>query len=153
MGVWKKTLVYLGLVEEDELEEVTDDYEEPPMEEPPAIRTIRREELPQMHAVPSVVPPQGQIHTVEPRSFDEAAQEIGDKLRASVPVIMNLQGLEDDLYKRLTAFASGAAYVVYGSMQRLAPRIYLITPSNVEVSQTDMDRLKSRVRSGIFDEF
>jgi cell division inhibitor SepF len=152
MGVWKKTLVYLGLVEEDELAEVSDEYEEPPLDEPPAIRTIRREELPQMHAVPSAIPPTGQIHTVEPRSFDEA-QEIGDKLRASVPVIMNLQGVEDDLHKRLIAFASGAAYVVHGSMQRLAPRIYLITPSNVEVSQTDMDRLKSKVRSGIFDEF
>jgi cell division inhibitor SepF len=151
MGVWKKTLVYLGLVEEDELEEVGDEYEEPPMEEPPAIRTIRREELPQMHAVPSVVSPPGQIHTVEPRSFAEA-QEIGDKVRASVPVIMNLQGVEDDLYKRLIAFASGAAYAMHGSMQRLAPRIYLITPPNVEVSQTDMDRLRNRVRSGIFDE-
>lgn len=152
MGVWKKTLLYLGLVEEDELEEVSDGYDDAPLEEPPAIRTIRREELPQMHAVPTAVPPPGQIHTVEPRSFDDA-QEIGDKLRASVPVIMNLQGVEDELHRRLIAFASGAAYVVHGSMQRLAPRVYLITPPNVEVSQTDMDRLRNRVRSGIFDEF
>ena len=91
----------------------------------------------------------GQVHIVEPRAYDDA-KEIGDKLRASVPVIMNLQGIEEDLFKRLTAFASGLAYGLEGRVQRLAPRVYLITPANVEVSAEERRRLMER---GFFDEF
>lgn len=147
MGVWKKTLVYLGLVEEDELEEQMEPYE-PPVEAPPSIRKISRDELSNVHAMPSK--PLGQVHVVEPRSFDDA-QEIGDKLKAGVPVIMNLQGIEDDLFKRLTSFASGGAYVLGGTVQKLAPRMYLITPANVEVSAEDRRRLVEG--RGVFDEF
>lgn len=145
MGVWKKTLVYLGLLEEDELEEEVT-YEEPAPEAPPTIRKITREELPSVHAVPPQ--PLGQVHFVEPRSYDDA-KEIGDKLKDAIPVIMNLQGVEDDLFKRLTAFAAGLAYGLSGNVQRLAPRVYLITPANVEVSAEDRRRLAER---GIFDE-
>lgn len=151
MGFWKKTLVYLDLVDEDELDEGEDEFgsydEEPEVEEPPSIRTVSREEVPTVRPVE----PQGlgQVHVVEPRSFDADAQEIGDKMKGSVPVIMNLQGVEEDLFKRLTAFASGLAYGLDGSMQRLAPRVYLITPANVEVSAEDRRRLVER---GVFDE-
>lgn len=143
MGVWKRTLVFLGLVEEDELNEEVE-YEEP--EAPPSIRKITREELGSVHAIGKQ--PLGQVHFVEPRSYDDA-KEIGDKLRDAIPVIMNLQGIEDDLFRRLTAFASGLAYGLSGSVQRLAPRVYLITPANVEVSAEDRKRLAER---GLFDE-
>ncbi|MGH2708843.1 MAG: cell division protein SepF, partial [Actinomycetota bacterium] len=93
--------------------------------------------------------PLGRVHLAEPRAYDDA-QEIGDKLRASVPVIMNLQGIEDDLYKRLTAFAAGLAYGLEGNLQRLAPRIYLVTPSGIEVSAEDRRRLMER---GFFNGF
>ena len=106
-----------------------------------------------MAAPPRTQPPApkslGQVHIVEPRAYDDA-KEIGDKLRADVPVIMNLQGIEEDLFKRLTAFASGLAYGLEGRVQRLAPRVYLITPANVEVSAEERRRLMER---GFFDEF
>ncbi|MGH2809859.1 MAG: cell division protein SepF [Actinomycetota bacterium] len=149
VGVWKKTLVYLGLVEEDE--EPVDQYEPFPeqeeVESPPTIRKISREEMSSVHQLPTAQP-LGQVHIVAPRAYDDA-QEIGDKLRAAVPVIMNLQGVEDDTFKRLTAFASGLAYGLNGDVQRLAPRMYLITPANVEVSAEDRRRLKR----GLFNEF
>lgn len=146
MGVWKKTLVYLGLVEEDELDEEQPYEEAPPAS--PSIRKIPREELSSVHPLPAARPP-GQVHIVEPRSYDDA-KEIGDKVRDAVPVIMNLQGIEDDLFKRLTAFAAGLAYGLDGKVQRLAPRVYLVTPKNVEVSAEDRRRLAER---GFFDEF
>lgn len=148
MGVWKKTLVYLGLVEEDELEERVVSHQESPSESPPAgIRKIPREEISTVH--PLRPPSLNQVHVVEPHAYDDA-QEIGDKMKASVPVIMNLQGVEDDLFKRLTAFASGLAYGLGGQVQRLARRVYLITPASVEVSAEDRRRLAER---GLFDEF
>ncbi|HLI56623.1 MAG TPA: cell division protein SepF [Actinomycetota bacterium] len=154
MGVWRKTLLYLGLVEEDDLEEEMQSYEEPPRENPSTIRKISRDPAPMAPPRQAAPPPQqpkslGQVHIVEPRAYDDA-KEIGDKLRASVPVIMNLQGIEEDLFKRLTAFASGLAYGLEGRVQRLAPRVYLITPANVEVSAEERRRLMER---GFFDEF
>ncbi len=153
MSMWRKALLYLGLVEEDELDDEMHAYEEPPRESSSTIRKISREET-QATAPPSRVQHAGprslgQVHIVEPRAYDDA-KEIGDKLRADVPVIMNLQGIEDDLFKRLTAFASGLAYGLEGRVQRLAPRVYLITPANVEVSAEERRRLMER---GFFDEF
>lgn len=149
MGVWKRTLVYLGLVEEEEGAESFEEIEEPPAERPSAIRKITREELSTVTRPPEPAPsPLGQVHIVAPTAYDDA-KEIGDKLRSAVPVIMNLQGVEDDTFKRLTAFASGLAYGLNGDVQRLAPRMYLITPPNVEVSAEDRRRLKR----GLFNEF
>ena len=158
MSVWKKTLLYLGLVEEDEMNGQLDLADEAPQRPPSTIRKISREELtavPPPAARASQAPPVahaprplGQIHKVSPAAYDDA-KEIGDKLKSSVPVIMNLQGVEDDTFKRLTAFASGLAYGLGGDVQRLGPRMYLITPANVEVSAEDRQRLKR----GLFNEF
>lgn len=171
MSVWKKTLLYLGLVEEDEMDGQLDLVDETPQRAPSTIRKISREELSSVHrpraavqeqgsvrqaqafqqtaqAQPSAPRALGQIHKVSPAAYDDA-KEIGDKLKSSVPVIMNLQGVEDDTFKRLTAFASGLAYGLGGDVQRLGPRMYLITPANVEVSAEDRQRLKR----GLFNEF
>lgn len=147
MGVWKKTLLYLGLVEEDDLDGQLDLVEEP-QKSPSTIRKISREELSTVRGGPPAPQPLGQVHIVAPHAYDDA-KEIGDKLKSAVPVIMNLQGIEDDTFKRLTAFASGLAYGLGGEVQRLAPRMYLITPANVEVSAEDRQRLKR----GLFNEF
>lgn len=161
MSVWKKTLLYLGLVEEDEMEGQLDLVDETPQRAAPStIRKISREEMSTVHQpqaqayqqaaqqAPSAPRALGQIHKVSPAAYDDA-KEIGDKLKSSVPVIMNLQGVEDDTFKRLTAFASGLAYGLGGDVQRLGPRMYLITPANVEVSAEDRQRLKR----GLFNEF
>ncbi len=147
MGLWKKTLLYLGLVEDGELddEEVVG-YEEPPPDSPPTIRKISREELPAVQAVPPQ--PLGQVHFIEPRAREDA-KEIGDKVKSHIPVILNLQGVEDDLFKWIHTFAWGLAYGLDGHVQKLAPRVYLITPANVEVSAEDRRRLMLR---GSFDE-
>ena len=159
MSMWRKTLLYLGLVEEDELEDEMHAYEEPPRESSSTIRKISRDEgrgegggsavAAPPRTQPAAPKSLGQVHIVEPRAYDDA-KEIGDKLRADVPVIMNLQGIEEDLFKRLTAFASGLAYGLEGRVQRLAPRVYLITPAGVEVSAEERRRLMER---GFFDEF
>lgn len=151
MSVWKKTLLYLGLVEEEEMNGHLEPLEEPPPRSPSTIRKISRDEMSSVHEPPprqSAPLPLGQVHIVAPAVYDDA-KEVGDKLKSGVPIIMNLQGVEDDTFKRLTAFASGLAYGLGGDVQRLAPRMYLITPANVEVSAEERQRL----RRGLFNEF
>ena len=66
--------------------------------------------------------------TVTPTSFQDA-KEIGDRLKAGVPVIVNLQGADRDLTRRIVDFASGLTYAVDGEMEQTASRVYLLTPT------------------------
>ncbi len=112
-------------------------------------RAAAREEPSGMSAPrPSVVRTIGpttaaRVHVVEPQGFNDA-QEVGDRLKANQPVILNLQGLPRELQRRLIDFSSGLAYAVAGNMQRVANQVFLLSPSNVEVSQEEKDRLQAR---------
>jgi cell division inhibitor SepF len=78
-----------------------------------------------------------------PRSFNDA-QSIADKFKESVPVILNLQGTDVELSKRLIDFSSGLTYALNGGMQRVADKVFLLTPRNVEVSAEERARLIER---------
>ena len=80
------------------------------------------------------------VHLVLPRSFNDA-QQIADKFKDSVPVILNLQSADNELSKRLIDFASGLTYALDGSMQRVADKVFLLTPRNVEVSAEERARM------------
>jgi cell division inhibitor SepF len=56
-------------------------------------------------------------------------------------VILNLQGSDVELSKRLIDFASGLTYALDGGMQRVADKVFLLTPRNVQVSAEDRARL------------
>ena len=91
-----------------------------------------------MRAVPSV-----QVHLVVPRSFNDA-QQIADKFKDGIPVILNLQGADQELSKRLIDFTSGLTYALEGGMQRVADKVFLLTPRNVQVSAEERARLLER---------
>ena len=82
-------------------------------------------------------------HVVAPTSFNHA-QEVADKLKVSQPVIVNLQNVDRDLSRRIIDFASGLCYGVGGQMERVANNVFLLTPSNVEVSAEERRRLEER---------
>ena len=63
-----------------------------------------------------------------------------DKFKDSIPVILNLQSSDADLSKRLIDFASGLTYALDGGMQRIADKVFLLTPRNVEVSAEERAR-------------
>src|SRR3954451_12404619 len=88
------------------------------------------------------------VHLVQPRSFNDA-QDVADKFKDSIPVIINLQQSEADLNKRLIDFASGLTYALDGGMQRIADKVFLLTPRNVEVSAEERARL---IEKGFFNQ-
>ena len=79
-------------------------------------------------------------HTISPTSFNDA-QAVADRFMVKQPVIVNLQGVDRDLSRRLIDFASGLCYGVGGQMERVANQVYLLTPTNTEVSSEDRERL------------
>jgi cell division inhibitor SepF len=170
MAPWyRRTMVYLGLVDDDY--EDYEDYEEPtvapaPAAAPPAaprpaprvfaqpdstggsIRTLHASEEPAAAPRPAVVKPipvhqSAKVHTVAPTQFVDAT-EIGDRMKAGQPVIVNLQTAERDLARRMIDFCSGATYALGGSMDKVADQVFLLTPSNVEVSAEEKRRLQER---------
>ena len=91
-------------------------------------------------------PARVKVHLVLPRSFNDA-QQIADKFKQAMPVILNLQSADQELSKRLIDFASGLTYALNGGMQRVADKVFLLTPRNVEVSAEQRARCSSAAAS------
>jgi cell division inhibitor SepF len=166
-GFFKRAMVYLGLVD-DEYDEY-DEYEprdasagrglhrasEPELDEPaPVVATSSIRPLshefsgaqaptivprPVVRAVPAEVG--ARVHVVAPLQFGDARQ-IADKLMSSQPVIINLQVANRELMRRMIDFCSGVAYALSGKMERVADKVFLVTPSNVQVSAEERQRLQ-----------
>ena len=72
-------------------------------------------------------PPSSEPATVRPRRFDQA-QELADKFKEGLPVIMNLEAADREVSRRLIDFASGLCYALNGSMEKVASGVYLLKP-------------------------
>ena len=169
---WHSALVYFGLAEE-----YHDDFDEAPPEaeiedryrERPNVRRLRRrrDEFDDIFAddpgserrTTSLRPVGGarggngrggdsRVHIVAPKNFNDV-QDVADKFKDTIPVIINLQGTDTDLSKRLIDFSSGLTYALDGGMQRIADKVFLLTPRNVEVSAEERARL---VEKGFFNQ-
>jgi cell division inhibitor SepF len=178
--VWNRTLVYFGIAEEDEEEwdedgYVTNEELERTYAERPNVRRLStrrrqgrefddwtdpepapsraaaasRQRRPELQPVPSQTNASVRVHLVVPRSFNDA-QTIADRFKDYTPVILNLQGVDSELSKRLIDFASGLTYALDGGMQRIADKVFLLTPANVEVSAEQRAQLLER--GGFFNQ-
>ncbi|HYY81352.1 MAG TPA: cell division protein SepF [Actinomycetes bacterium] len=156
-GTFKRSLVWLGLVEpedEDELADAVEAASRSPAGSA-AIRRVRddegygrrregRLEEPAeavIHPIPSAAT--GKVHLIEPSGFNDA-EEIGEKFKADIPVIVNLQDMDPEGAKRLIDFAAGLIFGLDGRIQRVADKVFLLTPRNVEVSAEERRRLQER---------
>ena len=89
------------------------------------------------------------MHLVLPRSFNDA-QQIADKFKEARPGDPQPADADQELSKRLIDFASGLTYALNGGMQRVADKVFLLTPRNVEVSAEERARLLER--GGFFNQ-
>ena len=172
---WHRALVYFGLAEERDPYDEEDDAYEPEAEledryrERPNVRRLgsrrRRDEFDDIFADddaarrgrrPRCAPCAAaatarsdvRVHLVIPKSFNDA-QQVADKFKDSIPVVLNLQGIETDLSKRLIDFASGLTYALDGGMQRIADKVFMLTPRNVEISAEERAQL---IEKGFFNQ-
>lgn len=162
---WHRALVYFGLAEEHEHgpeyeedfgadeEEIEARRESSQVRRLPTSRRGRRDEIDDIFADDEPISasrtrtlrPVGgdsdvKVHLVIPRNFNDA-QQVADQFKRSVPVILNLQTTDHELSKRMIDFCSGLTYAMDGGMQRIAEKIFLLTPRNVEVSAEEKARL------------
>jgi cell division inhibitor SepF len=162
--LWNRTLVYFGIAEDEEWDE--DGYATEHLEE--SYRQRERQNVRRLPSAPEAddwtadeaprrqprlrrveAGPPAKVHLVVPRSFNDA-QQIADRFKAEIPVILNLQNADTDLSKRLIDFASGLTYALDGSMQRVADKVFLLTPRNVELSAEE--RARALERGGFYNQ-
>jgi cell division inhibitor SepF len=177
-GALKKTMVYLGLAEDDEryeAYEVEEDAEfeaddefaetsydeprrsesgldsrtEPRMEPRDADRRAAVTPIGRAHmarVVPVAEQPPAELHritTIHPRSYNDA-KAIGEAFRNGIPVIMNLGDMADADAKRVVDFAAGLIFGLHGSIEKVTSKVFLLSPSHVEVTPADKPRVPER---------
>ena len=74
------------------------------------------------------IPTAGETVTVRPRNFNQA-QEIADHFKDGVPVIVNLEGADREMSRRIIDFASGMCYALSGTMEKVGSGVYLLKPA------------------------
>jgi cell division inhibitor SepF len=177
-GALRKTMVYLGLAEEDERYQAYDldedvQYEadeefgdeayderrraeprldsrtEPRMESRDADRRAAVTPIGRAHMA-RVVPVSEQqpaelhrITTIHPRSYNDA-KAIGEAFRNGIPVIMNLGDMADSDAKRVVDFAAGLIFGLHGSIEKVTGKVFLLSPSHVEVTPADKPHVPER---------
>jgi cell division inhibitor SepF len=164
-GFMRKTMIFLGL-DDDELDDYDPVYEPevavgssrryqsepsepvPVMDQPRGIRPLARESVGDPSGPvsvprprPVVAMPGAKVHVVTPERFADA-QDIGDHFRGGQPVVLDLHTADDPgLRRRMIDFCSGLTYALYGSIEKIADQVFLLSPHNVEVSSEEKRRL------------
>ena len=150
-GALRRTMVYLGLAESDD-EYISDDTPRP-RDTPPSAggstlavsengstSVARRSPEYRAPVTPIKRAPSSRedenelrtITTVHPRSYNDA-KSIGEAFRDGTPVIMNVSDMGEAEAKRLVDFAAGLVFALHGSIERVTAKVFLLTPSFVEV--------------------
>ena len=153
-GAMRKMAVYLGLVEDDRQfedqyqDDYGDEYDEYGAElvadddrhdpHAPDMRPGDRRPVSQIQTTDLA-----RITTLHPRTYNEA-RTIGEHFRDGTPVIMNLTEMVDSDAKRLVDFSAGLIFGLRGSIERVTNKVFLLSPSNVEVAAEDKARIAER---------
>lgn len=78
-------------------------------------------------------PIQNEIFTIHPRKYSDA-QLIAENFRLGIPVIMNMTQMEISEARRLIDFASGLTQALYGSIEKVTSKVFLLSPEHLIVS-------------------
>ena len=161
-GALRKTMVYLGLAEDDDRYDDDDrrddaaDYDDAPRRTPEraerqeravperaetgaAVTQLPRRPAPVARLVREPeVGPLNRITTIHPRTYNEA-KTIGESFRDGTPVIMNLSDMSDADAKRLVDFAAGLVFGLHGAIERVTSKVFLLSPAHVEVATEEAE--------------
>ena len=149
-GAMRKMAVYLGLVEDadqygdyeldedgypvdvDERDRAHDDGAEPDAEQLASVSPLRDRRPARTDL--------SRITTMTPRTYNEA-RTIGENFRDGIPVIMNLGEMDEGDAKRLVDFAAGLVFGMRGTIERISPKVFLLSPATVAVTAEEKRRL------------
>lgn len=149
-GFLKQTMSYLGMsdvAEDDDAE--FDEEEDETASSFDSDRSVTP--MPAATSQPAAVrkpaaPFQGRVSritTIHPHSYEDA-QLVGRALRDGVPVVLNLTGVSEAVAYRIVDFSSGVVFGVSGSIERVTPRVFLLSPARVDIVAEDAEQNAAR---------
>lgn len=152
-GALRKTMVYLGLAEDDDRYDVyvRDDedsehhtyHEDDEDDRRAQVTPINRGQMTPRVVQPSEPREMHRITTIHPRTYNEA-KTIGEAFRSGTPVIMNLGEMDDKDAKRLVDFSAGLVFGLHGTIERVTAKVFLLSPADVEVAPAEKVRVPER---------
>ena len=134
MGSVRRASAWLGLVDDREMRYYDDEYAEGP--EPGDTAESWTTDPRLRVAAETAHKEGGRIATITPQGFRDA-RRIGELFRDGVPVVMNLTSLESGDAKRVVDFAAGLTFGLRGTIERVASRVFLLTPADYQVVSGD----------------
>ncbi|MCO6558583.1 MAG: cell division protein SepF [Bifidobacterium sp.] len=151
-GYMKKAMSYLGMADvvDDDDEMQDEDAAPSDFDSDSTVTPITQHAAPvsQSQEAPSssraAKPfPAGRINritTIHPKTYDEA-QKVGRAIRDGIPVVLNLTGVSEAVAYRIVDFSAGVVFGVRGSLERVTPRVFLLSPAqvNIKVDQSSSD--------------
>ena len=143
----KKTMVYLGLADEEEIvdePQQTQQHSRVHAVEPKGTVTPLRPKAVHQPAAGGLT----EILTVHPKQYRDA-QVIAENFREGIPVIINLSQMSETDARRLIDFASGLSQGLYGKIERVTSKVFLLSPAHVAVSG-DHAEVESDVDASFF---
>lgn len=150
MGSVRKASAWLGLVDDNDTgaERYYDGYTEEPAEAPEPSEHWATD--PRVRVAAQAAEEQDRrIGTVTPDSFRDA-RRIGELFRDGIPVIVNLTAMEPADAKRVVDFAAGLIFGLRGSIERVASRVFLLSPADTEIVAGES--AGGRRRDGFFNQ-
>ena len=87
-----------------------------------------------------------EVCVVKPSSVDDS-REITETLLAGRTVILNLEGMDLEIAQRIIDFISGATFAISGNLQKISNYIFLVTPTNVDISGDLQDLLSGSMEN------
>ena len=142
----RKTLEFLGLAEESFDDQQSSKAPARPENNQPTPRAtvtpLRRGSKNGMSEV-------NEILTVHPRKYDDA-KAIAETFREGIPVIINLTQMSESEARRLVDFSSGLSQGLRGHIERVTPKVFLLSPSHVVVSG-EGDGVESELDASLVD--
>jgi cell division inhibitor SepF len=164
-SLFSKALVYLGLVDEDQMDSETAERSQTGQIEEPSRRVEPRrvEPIPQSRRVEppptsrAATRPQmregtntiGLVRPVEVQSDVILVEEFGDariladRVRDRVPVVLDMRQADHDLVRRVVDFSSGLIYALDGSMRKVGDGLVVVLPPRVTLSRDEKRRLSN----------
>ena len=83
-----------------------------------------------------------EVCVIKPTSVDDS-REITETLLGNSTVILNLEGIDLEVAQRIIDFTSGATFAIDGNLQKISNFIFLVTPTNVDISGDLQDLLST----------
>ncbi|AYE35617.1 cell division protein SepF [Clostridium septicum] len=133
-----KDLIGMGDYEDEFDEFEDDDIEEEEEDIEPIISKQKGSKVVNIHSAATA-----KVMVTKPVGYDDA-REIADAIKARKIVLVNATGLETKIAQRLVDFISGSCYVLGATLQEIEQRVYLLSPSNVEVTNELKNELSSK---------